>query len=73
MDEQETNPSTQRGDGYVSEYFDSDDDLDTPPDSGEDDDLSARRERRSQCVGPNTDFANFKWKVGQRFPTRRKQ
>lgn len=63
-------PTTTVGEeeGYESEYFDSDQDIDTPP--GSDEECEGRRSKRHLLVGSETDFSKFKWKVGQRFPTR---
>ncbi|XP_056694728.1 uncharacterized protein [Spinacia oleracea] len=62
----ETTPSQS---GYLSEYEDSEDDIHTPPDSG--DEFQERRKgNRGSLVSSNTDFSVFKWKVGQRFPNR---
>ncbi|KAL2942089.1 Proteoglycan 4 [Bienertia sinuspersici] len=59
------------GEGYESEYYDSDHDLETPPSSGDEGEGdSGRGSRRGQLVGPETDFSTFSWKVGQRFPNR---
>lgn len=55
--------------GYDSEYYDTEDDMQTPPNSDEEVDVG-RKERRSTLVGSETDFTTFRWKVGQRFPTR---
>ncbi|KAL2942453.1 Cortactin-binding protein 2 [Bienertia sinuspersici] len=55
--------------GYESEYYDREDDMQTPPNSDEEIDVG-RRGRRSTLVGSETDFAKFQWKVGQRFATR---
>ncbi|KAL2934028.1 Halomucin [Bienertia sinuspersici] len=55
--------------GYASDYYNSEDDIETPPDSG--DELeTGRRSSRGVLVGPETDFTSFEWKVGQRFATR---
>ncbi|XP_021747735.1 uncharacterized protein LOC110713594 [Chenopodium quinoa] len=43
---------------------DSEEDEDTPPSSEAEDDGVGRRRRSSLLVGPNTDFSQFKWKVG---------
>ncbi|XP_056696907.1 uncharacterized protein [Spinacia oleracea] len=56
------------GDGYHSEYEDSEDDIHTPPDSG---DVGERKKKKGILVGANTDFSKFKWTVGQRFPNRK--
>ncbi|XP_056695664.1 uncharacterized protein [Spinacia oleracea] len=60
------------GDGCISEYEESDDDVHTPPDSG-DEELSFRdrKKKRGVLVGADTDFNTFKWSVGQRFPERK--
>ncbi|KAL2904744.1 Replicase polyprotein 1ab [Bienertia sinuspersici] len=59
------------GEGYESEYYDSDHDLETPPSSGDEGEGdSGRGSRRGQLVGPETDFSTFSWKVRQRFPNR---
>ncbi|KAL2932463.1 Protein DEHYDRATION-INDUCED 19-like protein 4 [Bienertia sinuspersici] len=55
--------------GYDSEYYESADDLETPPDSGNEIE-GGRRSRRGLLVGLDTDFRTFEWKVGQRFTTR---
>ncbi|KAL2921884.1 putative dual-specificity RNA methyltransferase RlmN [Bienertia sinuspersici] len=55
--------------GYESDYYDSGDDLETPPGSGNENE-GERRCRRGLLVGPETDFSTFTWKVGQRFTTR---
>lgn len=62
-------PRVDVGTGYESEYYDSQDDCETPPDSG-DENEGGRRSRRGMLVGPETDFTKFEWKVGQRFTTR---
>ncbi|KAL2925707.1 AT-hook motif nuclear-localized protein 27 [Bienertia sinuspersici] len=55
---------------YHSEYEDSDEEIDTPPESGDDETIAQRRTKRSLLVGNDTDFKVFKWRVGQRFPSR---
>ncbi|KAL2904682.1 putative dual-specificity RNA methyltransferase RlmN [Bienertia sinuspersici] len=55
--------------GYESDYYDSGDDLETPPGSG-DENEGERRSRRGLLVGLETDFSTFTWKVCQRFTTR---
>ncbi|KAL2932379.1 hypothetical protein RDABS01_006398 [Bienertia sinuspersici] len=62
-------PSTVES-GFQSEYEDSEEEIHTPPNSG-DEALDDRRKRRSGLlVSKFTDFASFKWKVGQKFATR---
>ncbi|KAL2943083.1 Antiviral helicase SKI2 [Bienertia sinuspersici] len=56
--------------GCVSDYEQSDDEVHTPPDSGEDETLHERRSKRSLLVSIESDFKVFSWKVGQRFATR---
>ncbi|XP_056690232.1 uncharacterized protein [Spinacia oleracea] len=65
-----TGEGTSADGGYVSEYEDSEDDIHTPPDSGDEDLTVGRRRRRAVLVGEHTDFSVFQWKVGQRFPNR---
>ncbi|XP_056690438.1 uncharacterized protein [Spinacia oleracea] len=65
-----TGEGTSAAGGYVSEYEDSEDDIHTPPDSGDEDLSFERRRRRAVLVGEHTDFSVFRWKVGQRFPNR---
>ncbi|KAL2935486.1 Orange carotenoid-binding protein [Bienertia sinuspersici] len=55
---------------YASEYEEYDEEIHTPPDSGEEETIEERRTKRSLLIGKNTDFSCFKWKVGQRFGTR---
>ncbi|KAL2940997.1 Replicase polyprotein 1a [Bienertia sinuspersici] len=55
--------------GFESEYFESEDDLDSPVGS-EDEVLIKRRSNRSMLVSCDSDFSKFQWKVGQRFPSR---
>ncbi|KAL2936536.1 putative Xaa-Pro aminopeptidase PEPP [Bienertia sinuspersici] len=62
-------PSTVES-GFQSEYEDGEEEIHTPPNSG-DEALDDRRKRRSGLLASNfTDFARFKWKVGQNFATR---
>ncbi|KAL2922877.1 Palmitoyltransferase ZDHHC2 [Bienertia sinuspersici] len=56
--------------GCVSDYEQSDEEVHTPPDSGEDETLHERRSKRSLLVSLESDFKLFSWKVGQRFATR---
>ncbi|KAL2892664.1 Gag-Pol polyprotein [Bienertia sinuspersici] len=56
--------------GCVSDYEQSDEEVHTPPDSGEDEALHERRSKRSLLVSLESDFKLFSWKVGQRFATR---
>ncbi|KAL2901663.1 Transposase for insertion sequence element IS406 [Bienertia sinuspersici] len=55
--------------GFESEYFESEDDLDSPVGS-EDEGQIKRRSNRSMLVSCDSDFSKFQWKVGQRFPSR---
>ncbi|KAL2928013.1 Leucine--tRNA ligase [Bienertia sinuspersici] len=61
--------SNQKDDGYESEYFDSDADMETPPASDDETD-AIRRPKRSTLVSQETDFTKFEWKAGQRFANR---
>ncbi|KAL2937711.1 Collagen alpha-1(XXVII) chain A [Bienertia sinuspersici] len=61
----------QQGEHCLSEYEDSQDDIHTPPDSG-DEEVSLGSKKRGQIVSLDQDFTNFKWVVGQRFPSRAK-
>ncbi|KAL2925350.1 Leucine--tRNA ligase [Bienertia sinuspersici] len=61
--------SNQKDDGYESEYFDSDADMETPPASDDETD-AIRRPKRSTLVSRETDFTKFEWKAGQRFANR---
>ncbi|KAL2894767.1 DNA translocase FtsK [Bienertia sinuspersici] len=54
---------------FESEYFESEDDLDSPVGS-EDEGQIKRRSNRSMLVSCDSDFSKFQWKVGQRFPSR---
>ncbi|KAL2931701.1 Growth hormone receptor, partial [Bienertia sinuspersici] len=54
---------------YHSEYKDSDEEIDTPLESGDDDTIE-QRTKRSLLVGNDTDFKVLKWRVGQRFLSR---
>ncbi|KAL2904204.1 Phosphoenolpyruvate carboxylase [Bienertia sinuspersici] len=58
------------GDGNGSEYEKSDEEIHTPPDSGDEEVTRGKRKRVGELVYPNTDFTKFKWQVGQRFPSR---
>ena len=52
-----------------SEYEESDDEIHTPPDSG--DELTDKvKVRRGALIGENIDFRVFKWQAGKRFATR---
>ncbi|KAL2893750.1 Thrombospondin-4 [Bienertia sinuspersici] len=55
--------------GFESEYFESEDDLDSPVGS-EDEGKIKRRSNRSMIVSCDSDFSKFQWKVGQTFPSR---
>ncbi|CAH9146031.1 unnamed protein product [Cuscuta epithymum] len=59
-------------DGFLSEYEDSDEDIDTPPVSEEENlaESTKTKEKTSELVTSETDFAKFKWELGQRFATR---
>ncbi|KAL2906635.1 AdoMet-dependent rRNA methyltransferase spb1 [Bienertia sinuspersici] len=57
----------QRDDGIVGDVDESDEEIQTPPESGDEDSIEERKRKRSLLVGVNTDFETFKWKVGQRF------
>ncbi|KAL2906837.1 Protein FAR1-RELATED SEQUENCE 5, partial [Bienertia sinuspersici] len=55
----------------LSDYLDSDAEKDTPLESEEDDiSLENRKLKRRLFIGPDTDFREFRWQVGQRFATR---
>ncbi|XP_021773983.1 uncharacterized protein LOC110737942 [Chenopodium quinoa] len=57
--------------GYASEYDESEDDLITPPNSGDEEETrEERRKRAGNLVSADTDFSVFSWKVGQRFSSR---
>ncbi|KAL2934997.1 5-methylthioadenosine/S-adenosylhomocysteine deaminase [Bienertia sinuspersici] len=58
------------GNGYESEYYDTDDDMKTPPNSDDEDAYGRRRSQRGTLLSKDTDFSKFKWEVGQRFATR---
>ncbi|KAL2899991.1 Mediator of DNA damage checkpoint protein 1 [Bienertia sinuspersici] len=60
----------QQTSGYASDYNESEEDVDTPPNSGEDEAVEVRQSRRRLLIGPNTDFGVFQWQVGQRFASR---
>ncbi|KAL2892335.1 Protein FAR1-RELATED SEQUENCE 3 [Bienertia sinuspersici] len=64
--------SGDRGEGPVSDYESSDEDIHTPPTSDEGEKIQARRTRRGELVSDKSDFSIFQWKVGQRFATRGK-
>ncbi|KAL2898930.1 Replicase polyprotein 1a [Bienertia sinuspersici] len=64
--------SGDRGEGPVSDYESSDEDIRTPPTSDEGEPIQARRTRRGELVSDKSDFSVFQWKVGQRFATRGK-
>ncbi|KAL2943077.1 Antiviral helicase SKI2, partial [Bienertia sinuspersici] len=64
----QTGPSTEEG--HLSDCYDSDEDINTPSDSDEDDTGQHRRLRQKLLVPANTDFSVFQWKVGQKFATR---
>ncbi|KAL2940406.1 Neurogenic locus notch-like protein 1 [Bienertia sinuspersici] len=55
-------------DGF--DFAESEEDMHTPEDTDEEDSVQVRRLKRSLLVDTETDFTVFKWKVGQRFPTR---
>ncbi|KAL2904651.1 Potassium-transporting ATPase KdpC subunit [Bienertia sinuspersici] len=57
----------QRDDEIVGDVDESDEEIQTPPESGDEDSIEERKRKRSLLVGVNTDFETFKWKVGQRF------
>ncbi|KAL2940963.1 Na(+)-translocating NADH-quinone reductase subunit F [Bienertia sinuspersici] len=57
-------------DGVCNSDCNESEDLDTPPDSGDEVTAELRRSNRSLLIGPNTNFSSFKWKLGQRFTTR---
>ncbi|KAL2898953.1 EF-hand calcium-binding domain-containing protein 5, partial [Bienertia sinuspersici] len=60
----------QEGNGYASDYNESEEDVDTPTNSGEDEAVEVRQSRRRLLISPNTDFGVFQWQVGQRFASR---
>ncbi|KAL2938185.1 Calcium-transporting ATPase PAT1 [Bienertia sinuspersici] len=62
--------SGDRGEGPVSDYESSYEDIHTPPTSDEGEPIQARRTRRGELVSDKSDFSIFQWKVGQRFATR---
>lgn len=55
--------------GYENEYYEREDDIHRPLDSG-DEGQSGRRRSSGLLVGPETDSEKFEWKVGQRFANR---
>ncbi|KAL2928284.1 Cytokine receptor-like factor 1 [Bienertia sinuspersici] len=57
-------------DGVCNSDCNESEDLDTPPDSGDEVTAELRRSNRSLLIGPNTNFSSFKWKLGQRFTIR---
>ncbi|KAL2935024.1 50S ribosomal protein L19 [Bienertia sinuspersici] len=57
-------------DGVCNSDCNESEDLDTPPESGDEVTAELRRSNRSLLIGPNTNFSSFKWKLGQRFTTR---
>ncbi|KAL2901902.1 GTPase-activating protein SAC7, partial [Bienertia sinuspersici] len=65
----QTGPSNEEG--HLSDCYDSDEDINTPSDSDEDDTGQHRRLRQKLLVPANTDFSVFQWKVGQKFATRK--
>ncbi|KAL2926817.1 Presenilin spe-4 [Bienertia sinuspersici] len=62
-------PSTVES-GFQSEYEDSEEEIHTPPNSGDEALDDGRKRRSGLLVSKFTDFASFKWKVGQKFATR---
>ncbi|KAL2928724.1 Replicase polyprotein 1a [Bienertia sinuspersici] len=62
-------PSTEEG--HLSDCYDSDEDINTPSDSDEDDTGQHRRLRQKLLVPANTYFSVFQWEVGQKFATRK--
>ncbi|CAH9106999.1 unnamed protein product [Cuscuta epithymum] len=55
----------------LSEYEDTEEEIDTPPDSAEEALTDNRNHKKNDTfVDSNTDFSTFEWKVGQRFATR---
>ncbi|KAL2924672.1 Antiviral helicase SKI2 [Bienertia sinuspersici] len=56
--------------GPLSDYEGSDQDIHTPPETDDEESLRQSREERSSLVSENSDWASFKWRAGQRFPTR---
>ncbi|KAL2922997.1 Sulfate adenylyltransferase subunit 1 [Bienertia sinuspersici] len=56
--------------GPLSDYGGSDQDIHTPPEIDDEESLRQSREERSLMVSENSEWASFKWKAGQRFPTR---
>ncbi|KAL2940041.1 Deoxyuridine 5'-triphosphate nucleotidohydrolase [Bienertia sinuspersici] len=56
--------------GPLSDYEGTDEDIHTPPETDDEESLRQSREERSLLVSENSDWASFKWRAGQRFPTR---
>ncbi|KAL2942680.1 Proline--tRNA ligase cytoplasmic [Bienertia sinuspersici] len=54
-------------DGVCNSDCNESEDLDTPPNSGDEVTTELRRSNRSLLIGLNTNFSSFKWKLGQRF------
>ncbi|KAL2938258.1 hypothetical protein RDABS01_021707 [Bienertia sinuspersici] len=68
----ESAPSTQNteGEGPLSEYEDSDEEIDTPNESEEDESGIRRKSSRGLLVIEDTDWHSFVWKVGYRLTSR---
>lgn len=65
------NIDTQAGEaGFVSEYQDSEGDIHTLGNSGDENEDDRKRRGRGLLVSDDTDFTDFVWKVGLRFPSR---
>ncbi|KAL2900176.1 putative cell division protein WhiA [Bienertia sinuspersici] len=62
--------NTEEDGGFISEYEDSGDELNSPTESDEDDIRSRKQRKRSFVVNSKTDFSTLKWTVGIRFPNR---
>ncbi|CAH9125871.1 unnamed protein product [Cuscuta epithymum] len=56
--------------GCFSDYEGSEEEINTPPDTCDEDLTENRKKRTCDLVPTNTDFSVFEWKVGQRFATR---
>ncbi|KAL2925959.1 Plastocyanin [Bienertia sinuspersici] len=62
---------SERGEGEcVSDYLDSEEDINTPPNSDEEESVGGRRGKSKVISVGHTDFEKFEWKVGQRFQNR---
>ncbi|KAL2896292.1 Large tegument protein deneddylase [Bienertia sinuspersici] len=57
--------------GYQSDYVVSDEEIETPLGSGDEEEKERKKVNRELLVAGDTDFSVFHWKVGQRFPTRK--